>query len=117
MKNFVQKGDVLNLLIAGGCSSGDPVMVGSIGGVATSDVAEGAKGQIKTSGVFDLAAKAIDGAGNSAVSVGDKLYFVDEDTPKLSKKTTGGLFGFALEAIDAGATDTINVLLCRVAEA
>ncbi len=95
-------------------ASGDPVRYGSFTGVALTDEAEGGNPTGYTSvdfreKVWDLSVKAVDGAGNSAVAVGDAIYYVDADTPKLSKKNTGYLFGFALEAINAGQTDTIKV--------
>lgn len=94
-------------------SSGDPVHAGQIPGVALNDEATsgGLSGQttVALDGVFDLSVKAIDGGGNSAVAVGDILYYVDADTPVLSKKNTGVRFGYALEAITSGSTATINV--------
>ena len=92
-------------------ASGDPVRYGEMTGVAL--VNEDANGYTQVdftqNRVWDLSVKAIDGGGNSAVALGDKLYYVDADTPVLSKKTTGRFFGYALEAITAGSTDTILV--------
>lgn len=90
-------------------ASGDPVVVGQLPGVALT--AEGADGltSIKFDGVATLSVKGIDGSGNAAVAAGDILYYVSADTPKLSKKTTGVRFGYALEAIASGATATIRV--------
>ena len=91
-------------------ASGDPVRFGSFTGVALTDErADGTTTVDFRENVWDLSVKAIDGAGNSAVVVGDAIYYVDADTPKLSKKNTGYLFGFALEAIDAGQTATIRI--------
>ncbi len=93
-------------------ASGDPVRFGELTGVALN--AEEADGKtvvdFEPGKVWDLSVKGVDGSGNSAVAVGDKLYYVDADTPKISKKATGRLFGFALEAITSGSTDTINVM-------
>ena len=91
-------------------ASGDPVRVGQIPGVALTneDTADGLT-TIQFDGVFDLSVKGVDGGGNSAVAVGDILYYVDADTPVLSKKTAGVRFGYALEAIASGGTDTIRV--------
>lgn len=91
-------------------ASGDPVRFGSFTGVALTDErADGTTTVDFRENVWDLSVKAIDGGGNSAVAVGDAIYYVDADTPKLSKKNTGYLFGFALEAIDAGQTATIRI--------
>jgi predicted RecA/RadA family phage recombinase len=95
-------------------ASGDPVRLGNLTGIAMTDEGDGIT-STETSvyfgpGVFDLSVKGIDGSGNSAVSAGDALWYVDADTPKLSKKTTGYFFGFALEGVLSGATSTIQVL-------
>jgi len=56
-----------------------------------------------------LSVKGADANGNSAVAVGDTIYYVDADTPKLSKKATGYAFGVALGAVESGATTVIPV--------
>lgn len=94
-------------------ASGDPVIVGQIPGVALTKVGEGGNAatatSIDTSGVYNLSVKAVNGSGNSAVAVGDILYYVSADDPKISKKDTGVRFGYALAAITSGATATIPV--------
>jgi predicted RecA/RadA family phage recombinase len=112
-KNFVQDGRRLWLTAGAGVVSGDPVVVGQLTGVALSDVDASNNTNVDTEGVYDLSVKAIDAGGNSAVAIGDAIYHVDADTPKLSKKATGVLFGYALEAVGAGATATINVKLAK----
>lgn len=93
-------------------ASGDPVRFGEMTGVAL--VAENTDGETTVDfipgNVYDLSVKGVNGSGNSAVAVGDKIYYVDADTPVLSKKDTGRFFGFAMEAISSGSTDTINVM-------
>lgn len=95
--------------------SGDPVRYGELTGIALTD--EGAGGNAATDTtvyfgpcVVDVSVKAVDDSGNSAVAVGDTIYYVDADTPVLSKKASGYLFGFAQEAIGGGSTDTIRVI-------
>lgn len=90
-------------------ASGDPVLVGQIPGVAL--VAEDAAGltTIALDGAFNLSVKGVDGSGNSAVAVGDAIYYVTGDTPKLSKKTSGVLFGYALGTVGSSSTGTITV--------
>lgn len=95
-------------------ASGGPVICGQIPGVALRDEyvsGHPLAGQtiVALDGVYDLSVKGVDGSGNSAVAKGDVLYYVAADTPKLSKKATGVRFGYALEAISSGGTDTINV--------
>lgn len=95
-------------------SSGDPVRFGELTGLALTDEGGGGNATGYTTVDFgpqvaDLSVKGVDDSGNSAVAVGDTIYYVDADTPKLSKKASGYFYGFALEAIDSGSTDTINV--------
>lgn len=90
-------------------ASGDPVLVGQIPGVALTDERADGTTTVDTAGVYKLSVKAVDGVGDSAVAAGDIIYYVAADTPKLSKKNTGVRFGYALEAIAAGATATIMV--------
>jgi predicted RecA/RadA family phage recombinase len=110
-KNMIQKeGKYISLSIASKLS-GDPALVGNITGVCLTDTDSAGKVSLDLGpAVYDLSVAAIDGSGNSAVGIGDKLYYVQTDTPKLNKKTTGTFFGYALEAITSGSTDTINVL-------
>jgi predicted RecA/RadA family phage recombinase len=118
-KNYIQPGKTINAAASDPAApaSGDPVRVGEIAGVAVTKENEGgnASGEttIATEGVFNLSVKAVDGSGNSAVIVGDKIYYVDADTPKLSKKATGHLFGKALGAVTSSQTATIPVLLIQ----
>lgn len=94
--------------------SGDPVRFGVITGVALTD--EGADGLTTVrfnDAVADVPVKGVNGSGNSAVAEGDALFYVDADTPKVSKKVSGTPFGTALEAVASGATDTIRVKLAE----
>lgn len=119
MQNFVQPGNTLNVVCSHPTTpaSGDPVRVGEFCGVA--ETAEGAGGNVstettvRTKGVFNLSVKGVNAGGNSAVAVGDKIYYTDADTPVLNKKTTGRLFGYALGAVLSSATTTIPVLLAK----
>ena len=117
--NFTQDGKVINAIPTDPATvnSGDPVRLGTIAGVALTKEGEGGNvanaASIATEGVFNLSVKGIDGGGNSAVALGDKIYYVDADTPKLSKKVAGVLFGKALGTVDAAATATIPVMLIQ----
>lgn len=95
--------------------AGDPVRFGELTGVALTDEGEGGNASTETTVYFgpcvvDVSVKGVDDSGNSAVAVGDTIYYVDADTPKLSKKASGYFFGFALETVNAGSTGTINVM-------
>lgn len=106
-----EKGDQLSLAATHPTTpvSGDPVRVGQLPGVALTDERSDGKTTVQFNGVFKLSVKGVDGGGNSAVAVGDTLYYVDADTPVLSKKNTGVRYGTALEAVTSGATATIMV--------
>lgn len=95
-------------------ASGDPVRYGEMTGIALTAEGDGGNAATETT-VFiggcevAVSVKGVDGGGNSAVAVGDKIYYVDADTPVLSKKATGRFFGFANGAVNSAATATINV--------
>lgn len=93
-------------------ASNDPVRLGVVCGVAAK--AEDAAGLTSVNfgpGVFSVSVKGANDAGNSAVAPGDQIFYVDADTPVLSKKQTSqATFGIALEAVTSGATATIKVL-------
>ncbi|MCX6024013.1 MAG: DUF2190 family protein [Chloroflexi bacterium] len=96
-------------------ASGDPVRFGSLTGVAITAESEGGNATGNTSvdfgpSVWNLSVKGANDSGNSAVAVGDAIFYVDADTPKLSKKSSGYFFGFALEAVNSGSTTTIQVI-------
>lgn len=96
-------------------AAGDPVRYGALGGVALTDESAGGNPSGYTSvdfgaGVYTLSVKAIDDSGNSGVAVGDALFYVDGDSPKLSKKQSGYFFGFALQTVTSGGTATIQVM-------
>ena len=94
-------------------SSGDPVRIGNLIGVALTDERTAGDTTVDLEGVYDLSVKGEDDDGNSAVAVGDKLYYVDADvddgTGFLNKKVTGYFAGIALEIVPTGTTVTIEV--------
>ncbi len=118
-KTYVSEGRFINAAATDPATpvSGDPVRVGEIPGVAITKEGAGDNAADETticiSGIFNLQVKGVDGSGNSAVAPGDRIYYVDADTPKLSKKATGRLYGKALGAVTSGATATIPVLLVQ----
>lgn len=89
--------------------SGDPCRLGQLPGVALVD--EGADGitTMDCGGVYLLSVKAVNAGGNVAVAAGDLVFYVDADTPKLSRKVAGVQFGYALAAVTSGSTATIPV--------
>jgi len=111
--NKRQDGKDFRLTVGAAIVSGNPVVVGNgLAGVALTDydTVDG-KATIEVEGVYDLSVQAVNDTGNSAVAVGDRLYYAGSTTPWLSKKKAGKFFGIALEAVTTGATATIEVLL------
>jgi len=117
--NLVFKDPDNLLLTIAGASSGDPVAVGGITGVALTDTGTDGKCIVRRNGVFELLVEGVNMVfdtdwtyGNVAVNVGDKLYYDATQTIKINKNVHSGIFfGYALEAVAEGASDTIQVLL------
>lgn len=102
----------LKLPVASGKVKDDPVLCGTaITGFAKTDRDSDGYANVQIrGGVYTCSVKGINGSGDSAVVLGDALYYVAADTPNVSKKATGFLIGYALAGVDAGATATIQVL-------
>jgi len=114
--NRVQDGQCLRLIVTADpelapVASGDPVAVGQIAGVALVDSDADGESTVDTAGVYNLAVEGVNGEADSAVAIGDALYYVALGDPPLSKTSTGVLFGHALGAIAAGEIATIPVKL------
>jgi predicted RecA/RadA family phage recombinase len=96
-------------------ASGDPVLVGQMPGVALINETADGKTSVAFEGVFTLSVKGVTtAAAGSAVAIGDILYYVPGNTPKLSKATgdAGAVrFGYALGTVASAATGTIQVRL------
>lgn len=104
-------GKKVSLPVASGRVSGDPAVSGQIPGVCLIDRDANGNATMHLEGVYDLAVNGVDGSGNSAVAIGDILYYTAGDTIKLSKKATGVRFGYAMGALGSGANGTIPVKL------
>lgn len=97
---------------ASGATSGSPVLVGQMPGVALTDAdATSGKATIQFEGVADLAVEGKDASNaNTTVSPGDIVYYDAANTIKLNRDNTNGVrFGYALEALASGANGTIRV--------
>lgn len=111
INEVLDRADTLYVAVPSGKLSGDPVVSGQIPGVALIDRDAAGKVTMTRVGSYNLSVKGIDGGGNSAVAIGDIIYYTEADTPKLSKKATGVRFGYANAAVTSGATATIEVVL------
>lgn len=104
-------GRYIQVPVAAGTLSGDPQVSGQIAGVAVEDRDASGNTVLDRRGTYNLSVKGIDQVGNSAVAVGDILYYFTGDTPPISKKNTGVRFGYALGTVGSSLTATIEVLL------
>lgn len=103
MKNFVQAGDTLTLTAPYAVTSGQGALVGSLFGVAAGDVANGAEGEFKTTGVFDLTK-----IGSQAWTVGARIYWDDTNKRTTNVATSNTLIGVAVMAVGSGASETVG---------
>lgn len=97
-------------------ASGGPCRYGEMVGVALTDEQADGLTTIAFKGVFLLSVKGTTGS-DSAVAAGDRLYYVDADSPPISKTTSGRPVGFAVATpgnpgtVGSGLTATIGVRL------
>lgn len=118
IKRYIQEWPTLTLACSHPATpqSGDPVRYGRLTGIALTDEGEGGNAATEATVyvgacVVSLSVQGADGAGNSAVAAGDRLYYDDAGTPVINKDVTNGMFfGIALAAVGSGATATIEVL-------
>lgn len=107
MKNFVQRGDVIDITAGADLTSGTPVVVGNSIAIPQTDIANGSLGSVAIEGVFTLTK-----ASTKTYNIGD---LVDWDLSAAQVDTsaaTGDLTGFGI-AVSAGVngSTTINVKL------
>lgn len=111
MLNYVAPGETVTLTAPADLASGQIFQVGAILAVACNAAAEDEEVEAMRRGIFKLDVEGVNDGGNSAVIEGDQLYYTDGDTPALSKKVSGNFAGYALGAVNAGASAEIDVLL------
>lgn len=90
--------------------SGDPVVYGQIPGVALIDEAADGLTTIALDGTWLLSVKG-ETTTNAAIAAGAIVYYDAAATPhKINADSSNGVrFGYALDAVDSGATATIRV--------
>ncbi|MGU3538121.1 DUF2190 family protein [Methylobacterium sp. A54F] len=109
MRNFVQNGDVLTFPApAGGVSSGDGVLAGSLFGVAAYDAGEGEDVECSVVGVFALPKAA------QAMPFGARLYW-NSTNGNVTTTATGNTLIGAVTAPAASGDGTVRVRLNGVA--
>lgn len=105
MKNFVQKGETINITAGGAITSGSIVTVGATAGVAAGTYETGETAVVNLCGVYNVPKVA-----SGAITQGAKVYVISGE----AGTTVGSnvFLGFAHSAAADGAT-TIDVLLAR----
>lgn len=92
-------------------NSGDPVRFGSLTGIALLDEGEGGVGATETMCHFGPFIAEIPVKGEaSAIAVGDALFYDDGISAVNNDAVNGYFYGFALQAVNNGATTMIKVL-------
>ncbi|GAB4120278.1 MAG: hypothetical protein Kow00104_03310 [Rhodothalassiaceae bacterium] len=112
MKTFIQNGDVITVTVpTGGVASGDPLIVGSLFGIAVFTAAEGEAAEIATRGVYELPKEP-----TAVLAAGAQVAW--DATEKRVDLPGTGLYpvGVAAEAAGNGIT-TVRVRLDEVATA
>lgn len=103
MKNYVQRGEVIDYTPSGAVTSGSVVILGILIGVASADIAANDTGALVTEGVLDLPKKA-----GSAIAAGDKLtWSVADGAFTTGAGVTGDTLGGAIAVAAAASADTV----------
>lgn len=106
MKNFVQEDEIIEITApAGGVTSGDGVVLGTLFGVAVTTAAEGERVNLLTEGVFDLP-KRLSATFTSGGAVSYDISAWRCDTPGTGRYPIGA----AIEPA-ANGTGTVRVRL------
>lgn len=103
MKNYVQPGDIVTVTAGANIASGAGVLTGKMFGVAMADIANGADGEVKTTGVFDLPK-----AASQAWTVGALVYWDNTAKNCTTTATSNTLIGAAVLAVGSGAGETVG---------
>lgn len=108
MKNFKYSGQTIPYTPSGSdVSSGDPVLIGDLFGVAVADIADGEEGAVQIAGVVSEIPKE---ATTVTFAKGEKVYWDVADGELNDDDANNKHVGYAYSA--AGATDaTVTVLL------
>ena len=102
--NYVQEGKALNYTAGADIKSGDFVLIGALGGVAKTDIANGKSGAVHVKGVFSVA------KASGAVTQGAKLYWNSTNSNLTTTASGNTIVGVAAEAAASGEA-TVKLLL------
>lgn len=102
MKNYVCKGDVFEFTAAGTITSGQPVLMGTIVGIAAKSGVSGDVIPVNVEGVYNVTKH---GAGSGqAWAVGDAIYWDAVNSRFTKTATDNTLAGVAYASALTGAT-------------
>lgn len=98
MKNYIAPGNVQPFVAGAAIAAGEPVLIGTLVGIATAALANGESGLANIGGVYSVAK-----ADSQAWAVGAKVYW--DNTNKVFTTTASGntLAGTAYEAVASTA--------------
>lgn len=110
MKTFQQRGAVMTITAAANLTSGQVVRVGNILAVATQAIANGARGEVCTQGVFTVpkVSGAVIAAGESLTWDASAAAFDDN----LASPATGDVTGAACYAFEAAGNGVTSLAVC-----
>lgn len=113
MKNLVYSTvDTMSLPVGAGVSSGDPVAVGVLAGVALTDSGDGGNASDHATVLLPPAPSVqVDVVASGDVSVGDQLWI--DDAGAVSNAVDGVAFGVALDTVADTETTAIAVRLAN----
>lgn len=101
-------GRKLSLPVPAGVVSGEPVVVGALPGVAQTDRDAAGNASVDTGGAYDLSVTGTGAAAAAtAIAAGAIIYITAARA--LNVDPGGTRYGYALEAVAAGATAVIAV--------
>ena len=102
--NYIQEGKSLNYTPSGASvSSGDFILLGAIGAVAKTDIADGKTGAVHICGVFSVP------KASGAITQGAKLYWSSANSNLTTTATGNTIVGVAAAA--ASGDSNVSILL------
>lgn len=105
-QNYIQDGNVIEITAAATITSGAPVAVGAIAGVALGDAASGETVRVQLKGVFNVS------KASGAITLGAAVYLVAANG-NVSTSASGNIFmGHAVAAAASGDA-TVPVRLAQ----
>lgn len=107
MRNYVQRGRAINYTVpAAGVTSGDPVGIGAMCGVATTTGVENDVVSVSLEGVYEIPKEA------EAFTLGQKLYLIVANGTLTATVGSNVFFGYAWTAAASGDA-TVQAVLAK----